>query len=126
MIVLVIILSALAIAFKIDRIFGRKNWIAINTALDDYEEIIDGKLWIGRNAVALASERLDNPSESGPIRYEHICQMQSGAWFLFTVEVTQGIVISRSIRPCDETAVKARLQRHKDVYIRCFGQPTIA
>jgi hypothetical protein len=105
---------------------GQRNWTALNNALDDYEEIIGGQLWSGRDAEILASDRLDNPREPGAIRYEHICRTSSGAWFIFKVDVAMGRVLFREAHPCDDAVAKQRLERHQSAYVRCFGKPATA
>lgn len=105
---------------------GERNWTAIQGALADYEAIIGGALWVGKDAEVLASDRVDDPTKPGPICCEQICRTKNGAWFIFYVTVTHSRVIARDLRPCDEATARRRLQRHKEVYVRCFGQPTAA
>lgn len=105
---------------------AERNWAASRNALLGYQEILAGRLWTGGDAEILASDRLDNPQEPGPIRYEHICRTKSGSWFIFLVEVAMGRVVFRELYPCDETTAKQRLECHEAVYIRCFGSPAIA
>lgn len=120
------VLASLAL-FRIFRCLeGERNWSAIQGALNDYAEIIDGQLWVGKDAEVLASDRVDDPKERGLVCFEHICRTKKGAWFMFHAAVTHGRLIDRSIRPCDEATAKYRLQRHKEVYVRCFGRPTNA
>jgi len=121
-----IVLAVLALYRWSRLIEGERNWKAIYGALTDYEEIIGGQLWIGRDAEILASDRLDDQRKSGPVCFEHICRTKNGAWFLFEVSVMHGRVIERRLEPCDEAKAKGRLRRHQDVYVRCFGQPTAA
>lgn len=105
---------------------GEKNWKIIEGALAKYEVIIGGQLWNGKDAEVLASDRLDNPRQSGPVRFEHICRTKNGAWFLFQVAVTHGRLVDIDLTPIDEATARLRLQSHRDVYIRCFGQPIAA
>jgi hypothetical protein len=105
---------------------GQRNWAAIINSMADFEEIIGGQLWTGREAEILASDRVDSPSEPGPIRYEHICRTKQGAWFIFEVAVSMGRVVYRELRPCDEATAQYRLERHRTAYVRCFGAPKAA
>jgi len=108
---------------------GERNWKTIQnvqSVLADYEEIIDGQLWFGKDAEILASDRVDNPREPGPVVFEYICRTKNGAWFVFDLGVISGRVVHYNLNPCDEATAKKRLQRHKDVFVRCFGQPTNA
>lgn len=120
-------LLALFALLKLLRVHeSERNWQAIKGALDDYEEIIGGQLWRSSDADVLASDRVDDPTQSGPVRFEHICRTKHGAWFLLQVSVIHGRIVDRSLQPCDEATAKRRLQKHQDVYVRCFGLPTTA
>jgi hypothetical protein len=105
---------------------GRQNWAAIQRALREYDEIIAGARWIGSNAEVLASDRVDAARVPGPVRFELLCRTSKGAWFVFHVAVSHGRVVERGLTPCDERQAKIRLQNHRDVYIRCFGEPQSA
>lgn len=124
------ILAGIAAVFSLmwlrRQLEGKRNRAAIQGALADFEEIIGGALWRGRDADVLASDRLDNLKEPGPVRYEHICRTKLGAWFIFVVEVHSGRILFRELYPCDEATAKLRLQRHPLAYVRCFGQPAVA
>jgi hypothetical protein len=118
--------AVLALTRLLRRIGGERNWTAIQGALSEYEEIIGGRRWVGKDAEVLASDRLDDPTEEGPVRFEHICRTTNGAWFLFDVAATHGRIVGCNLRPCDEATAQSRLRRHQEAYVRCFGQPTIA
>lgn len=120
------VLGLLALLRWLRRMEGERNWNAVQGALVGYEEIIAGLLWSGKDAEILASDRVDDPREAGPVCFEHICRTKNGSWFLFFVAVTQGRIVDRSLKPCDEATAKRRLERHQDIYVRCFGQPTTA
>lgn len=105
---------------------GERNWKAIQGALDDYEELISGYRWIGKEAEILASDRVDERNKPGPVEFEHICRTKNGTWFVFYVAVTRGRVVGRSLRPCNERQARARLENHPEVYVRVFGQPEAA
>jgi hypothetical protein len=108
------------------RIESERNWKLIHNCLSNFEAIIGGKLWCGRDAEIVASDRLDIPSEPGPIRFEHICRTKSGSWFTFMVEVYRGRVVFCELYPCDEMTARYRLERHQLAYIRYFGEPSLA
>lgn len=120
------VIALFAVLQWMRQVEGERNWAAIQGALADYEEIIGGQLWSGKDAEVLASDRVDDPTRSGPVRFEHICRTKNGAWFLFEVAVIQGRLIDRDLSPIDEATAKLRLQSHQDAYIRCFGHPTAA
>lgn len=121
------LLVVLIVIFKMLRkLEGAQNWKAIQAALSDYEEIINGKNWVGKDAEVLASDRDDDPTKSGPVRFVQVCRTKNGAWFLFQVAVIHGRLVDRCITPCDEAEAKSRLRHHRDIYVRLFGQPTIA
>jgi len=108
---------------------SERNWNTIQNVqsiLTDYEEIIDGQLWSVKDCEILAMDRVDNPRESGPVVFQCICRTENGAWFLYEVGVICGRVVHTSLNQCNEDTAKSRLQRHKDVYVRCFGQPVNA
>lgn len=120
------VIALFALLRWMQRVEGEKNWKTIQTALANYEEISGGQLWCGKNAEVLASDRVDDSTKSGPVRFEHICRTKNGAWFLFHVAVTHGRLVDRDLTPIDEATARLRLQPHRDAYIRCFGQPTAA
>ena len=105
---------------------GRQNSAAIQRALREYDEIVGGVRWIGSVAEVLASDRVDVAREPGPVRFEQVCRTPKGAWFIFNVSVAHGRIVDRNLTPCDERQAKNRLQRHRDVYVRCFGEPESA
>lgn len=113
--------------WKLLRLYdGERNWEAVQSALSDYEEIVSGSLWIGKQAEVLACDRVDNPRDSGPVRFEQICRTGNGQWFLFHVAVLHGRVLERNLTPLDKDHARLRLEGHKDVYVRYFGEPSVA
>ncbi len=119
---------AVIILFRlINRIEGERNHDAVfKRALEDYEEIIDGRLWSTKGAEIVASDRCDHPRATGPVKYEHICRTINGSWFIFRVEAKHGRIVLCKLTPCNETEAKWRLESHHNAYVRFFGQPTSA
>lgn len=110
-----------------NRIAGERNHDAIfKRALENYEEVINGRLWTTKGAEIIASDRCDHPRDTGPVKYEHICRTSNGSWFIFRVEAIHGRIVLRTLKPCDQTEVKWHLESHPDAYARIFGQPTAA
>lgn len=100
-----------------------RNQKAIDSVLADYEEIIGGQLWIGKDSEVIA---VNKPRESDISCVELVCRTKNGSWFLFEVYVAHGRVVDRSLHPCDEATVKERLARHREIYVRYFGEPAVA
>lgn len=102
---------------------GDLNWEASLRVLRQYEEIIAGRLWRGKDVTIVATERTTPATEPGPVGLAHICRTQSGVWFLFEVRVSFGRISWQELRYLSDEKARDRLQRHKRAYCTWFGVP---
>lgn len=120
-----LLLAALALLQLLKLGAAERNRRAIEKAFATYEEVVDGQLFVVRDAEVLACDRCDTPRDHAPLRYEYVCRTRRGQWFLFDVAVLHGRIVSR-VEPCDEHVARLRLQRHHEAYAKCFGVLPVA
>jgi len=63
---------------------GEQNGRAIRAALGDYEEIIDGVLWVGKGAEVVVSGQVyqvgvGEPAQVGVVYWERLCRTANGS-----------------------------------------------
>lgn len=98
---------------------------AIQAGLANYEVIVNGVLYIGKDAKTLATNCTDLSFDGSSVTKceEHICRAKNGAYFIFHAEASNGAVVDMFITPCSEEEIKHRLEPHVQVYIDNFGRP---
>lgn len=105
---------------------ARQNVAAIERALREHDEILDGVRWIGKDAEVVTWDRIHTADDRGRVRIHQICRTPKGAWFGFEVVISSGRVFERTLRPYTESQAQFELQRHRAAYARYFGEPTVA
>jgi hypothetical protein len=98
---------------------------AQRTVLAGLFQIIDGKLYDGRNADVIWQRA---GWRSGFREVRQICKTKSGNWFEVTFAVSTGKIASeiRSVKPLTEKEARKDGESNPEIYIKAFGKPELA
>jgi hypothetical protein len=95
---------------------------ARRTVLAGVFQIIDGKLYDGRNADVIWQRAGRNTG------FRQMCKTKSGNWFEVTFTVSAGKIASeiQSVKPVTEKEARKDGESNPDIYIKTFGEPELA
>lgn len=101
---------------------------AIERALPMLNGIYEGLLYVGRECVAIQTQRIDDPAVSGPYIFEQLCKTNTGRWFKlrFSTRSFSTTPMHFHVRICNEREAKRLLGGNSELYRQYFGEPDIA
>lgn len=108
---------------KLKSVDKSKNMKALEYALTDLNEVVDNKLFVGKDSNVIYKRKVkwNYGGKFGFVSY--VCLTNNGTWFELAIEVVNGSIRSRNIIPISTDSAKQRLSANINLYKQHFGEP---